>query len=94
MKLDHLHERLWTACRRAGLREIRWHDLRHSFGSQLAAAGVPVVQIQKWMDHSTLAMTMRYMHLAPGGGREHIAALESGGRGNGVATEPAEIQKH
>ena len=36
MKLDQLHERLWTACRRVGLRKIRWHDLRHSFGSQLA----------------------------------------------------------
>jgi hypothetical protein len=27
--LWQLHERLWSACRRAGLREIRWHDLRH-----------------------------------------------------------------
>jgi integrase len=93
MKLDQLHERLWTACRRAGLREIRWHDLRHSFGSQLAIANVPVRQIQGWMGHSTIAMTMRYMHLAPGGGREFIAALESGPRAHGVPTESVSERK-
>jgi site-specific recombinase XerC len=77
LSLDQLHERLWTACRRAGLRNIRWHDLRHSFGSQLAAAGVPLRQVQEWMGHSTITMTMRYMHLASGGGRELIGVLDN-----------------
>jgi integrase len=77
LSLDQLHERLWTACRKAGLRKIRWHDLRHSFGSQLAAAGVPLRQVQEWMGHSTITMTMRYMHLAPGGGRELIGVLDT-----------------
>ena len=31
MSIYQLHERLWGACRRAGLRRIRWHDCRHSF---------------------------------------------------------------
>jgi integrase len=86
MKLDQLHERLWTACRRVGLRKIRWHDLRHSFGSQLATANVPVRQIQHWMGHSTIAVTMRYMHLTPGGGREFIGALEADDRAKLVQT--------
>jgi integrase len=77
LTLDRLHERLWTACRRSGLRKVRWHDLRHSFGSQLAAAGVPVLQIREWMGHSTIAMTMRYMHLAPGGGKDLISILDA-----------------
>ncbi len=72
-----LHERLWSACRRAGIRKIRWHDLRHSFASQSAIAGVPLNQIQHWLGHSTITMTMRYAHLAPGSGAEFIAALES-----------------
>ena len=71
-----LHERLWTACRRAGLRKVRWHDLRHSFASQLVIAGVPLRQVQDWLGHSTIAMTMRYSHLAPGSGKELIGALE------------------
>jgi len=72
-----LHERLWSACRRAGLREIRWHDLRHSFASQLVTAGVPIRRVQDWLGHSTIAMTMRYSHLAPGSGSDLIQALEN-----------------
>jgi len=75
--LWQLHERLWSACRRAGLREIRWHDLRHTFASQLVSAGVPLRQVQDWLGHSTITMTMRYSHLAPGQGAELIRALEN-----------------
>jgi len=76
LTLWQLHERLWGACRWAGLREIRWHDLRHTFASQLVTAGVPLRQVQDWLGHSTITMTMRYSHLAPGQGAELIRALE------------------
>ena len=75
-------------CRRASLRRIRWDDLRHSFASQLDATGVPLRQIQAWLNHSTIHMSMRYAHLAPDAGAELISALETNNerRGNGVAT--------
>jgi integrase len=66
------------ACRRAGLRRIRRHDARHSFASQLIAAGVPLLQVQAWLGHSTIEMTMKYAHLAPSDGGELIRALDSG----------------
>jgi integrase len=76
--LWQLHEILWGACRRAGLRKIRWHDLRHSFASQLVQANVPLRQVQDWLGHSTITMTMRYAHLSPGAGDSLIGALDLG----------------
>ncbi len=76
LTLDMLHERLWGACRRAGLRRIKWHETRHSYASQLVMLGTPLRQVQEWLGHSTIQMTMRYAHLAPGGGREYVAALD------------------
>jgi integrase len=73
-----LQRMLDRATRRAGLRQIRRHDCRHSFASQLVIAGVPLPQVQAWLAHSTIAMTMRYAHLAPGNGADVIGVLEQG----------------
>jgi integrase len=77
---------------RAGLRRIRWHDCRHSFASQLVMGGTPLRQVQEWLGHSTITMTMRYSHLAPGGGREHLVALDPN-HGNLTATEGGTSRK-
>jgi integrase len=49
----------------AEIRPLRFHDLRHTFGSLLAARGVDVVTIQKAMGHSALSTTSRYLHARP-----------------------------
>lgn len=50
----------------AGLpRSFSFHDLRHTFGTTMARAGVPVGTIQAWMGHADLATTQLYMHYAP-----------------------------
>jgi integrase len=76
LTINQLHERLWSVCNRAKLRRIKWHETRHSFASQLVIAGTPLRQVQEWLGHSTIQMTMRYAHLAPGGGREFLSALD------------------
>jgi integrase len=48
-----------------GLRALRFHDLRHTYGSLLAAGGVDLVTIQAAMGHSALATTGRYLHARP-----------------------------
>jgi integrase len=51
----------------AGLRPLRFHDLRHTYGSLLAAAGVPVTDIRQAMGHADLQTTSRYLHARQAG---------------------------
>lgn len=45
--------------------DFSFHDLRHTFGTTMARAGVPVTTIQAWMGHADLQTTQIYMHYAP-----------------------------
>lgn len=47
---------------KAGLEPCRWHDLRHSCGSILAAQGVPLPEIQAILGHAQLSTTAVYLH--------------------------------
>ena len=60
----------------AGLPQIRIHDLRHSFVSNLVMAGVDLRAVQELAGHSSIQTTMKYAHLSPGRLRESVAALE------------------
>ena len=58
--------RMRKALRAAKLDEShRFHDLRHTFGTRMAAAGVPMRTFQEWMGHRDLATTQRYADYAP-----------------------------
>lgn len=73
----------------AGLRPLRWHDLRHTFGSLLVAGGIDLVSVKDAMGHSQLTTTSRYLHARPA--RERAAAFTAAFGANaapGLATEP------
>lgn len=57
-------KRFKAACREAKVPVIRFHDLRHTFGTRLAANGVPVRTIQEFMGHADMKTTQIYMHYA------------------------------
>jgi integrase len=56
-----LRRRYIATLKEAGLRRLRFHDLRHTFGS-LAINVASIVQVQAWMGHADINTTMRYLH--------------------------------
>jgi integrase len=60
-----------SALKKAKLRPLRFHDLRHTFGTRMIAKA-DIRRVQEWMGHADIQTTMRYLHYAP---REEDARL-------------------
>lgn len=63
-------------CKRAGIKDFRFHDLRHSFASYLTMAGENLRTVQTLLGHKDLRMTMRYSHLSDQKLKEAVSLLE------------------
>ena len=62
-RIHSLH-RTWTILRRrAGIEDVRKHDLRHNFASTGASAGIPLATVGKLLGHKDVRTTQRYAHL-------------------------------
>ena len=78
-----------NACERAGIKDFRFHDLRHCFGSWLAMNGTAPKAMMELMGHKTAAMTMRYSHLSVEYKRQAVARLPK--LGNLETESPAKV---
>ena len=54
-----------SARKKAGLSDVRFHDLRHTFASRLVQGGVPLYDVMHLMGHKSLDMVQLYSHLGP-----------------------------
>jgi len=73
MDASAMYRRFVAAAARAGLGRLRFHDLRHTFGTTMAAnPKVDLRRLQEWMGHADMATTQRYSHFTP---RHDDAAL-------------------
>ena len=54
-----------NACKRAGLTDLHFHDLRHTFASQFVMAGGDLYILKEILGHKSITMTQRYAHLSP-----------------------------
>lgn len=59
-----LRRRFYAALKAAGLKRLRFHDLRHSFGT-LAVQVFPLTDVKAYMGHADIATTMIYVHHVP-----------------------------
>jgi integrase len=65
MDASALYRRYIKAQTRAGIRRLRFHDLRHTSGTQAIASGAHVIDVNDRMGHRDLSTTMRYVHHQP-----------------------------
>ena len=75
-------KRFKQALTRACVREVRFHDLRHTFGTRMAAAGVPMRTIQEWMGHRDSKTTEIYADYQPSGREADLVEQAFAARGS------------
>ncbi len=82
LERGQLLKRFKKALERAGVREVRFHDLRHTFGTRMAAAGVPMRTLQEWLGHRDYKTTLIYADYAPAPNEVELvnAAFSAGDR--------------
>jgi integrase len=82
-----------SACRRAGIKGLRLHDLRHTAATRMIEAGVDIATVSKILGHASIQMTMRYCHPTPENMRRAVDKLgeifkKSVGTGENVDIKP------
>jgi site-specific recombinase XerD len=73
---NHLRRALRIAITRAGLQDVHFHDLRHTFATRLVQSGVDLYKVQRLLGHKTPMMTQRYAHHYPESLRDGVEILD------------------
>ena len=82
--LAALHRVFKDACARAGIEDLRVHDLRHTFASIAVSGGASLYEVQQLLGHASTRMTQRYAHLETGAVRRAAECVARQIRGHGA----------
>ncbi len=91
-KPDYVSHKFKQILRKSNLREIRFHDLRHSCATLLVKKGISLREIQDWLGHSSSRTTERYAHLDSSSKIKSASAIEKA-LSFSTNTENKEIKK-
>jgi integrase len=86
-----LRRRFERARDAAGLERLRFHDLRHTYGSLLIAGGVDLASVKQAMGHSRMSTTERYLHARPAGELAARFTKALGGGGPDRVDSPSRV---
>jgi integrase len=74
--IKRLTTKVWyKALKLAGIRNFRWHDLRHTWASWLVQEGVPLYALQEMGGWKTASMVRKYAHLSPAHNLQHAQKI-------------------
>ncbi|MGH9745991.1 MAG: tyrosine-type recombinase/integrase [Candidatus Acidiferrales bacterium] len=79
------------ACEKAGISDVTWHTLHHTFASRLVNSGVDIVTVKELLGHSSIIVTMRYAHTNIESKRAAVEKLDS--FGDNLVIVPAKRQQ-
>lgn len=73
---SHLGRAFRAACKRAGIENFRFHDLRHTVATKLSQSGTDIYAIANLLGHKDMRMTQRYAHHSVDSLKKDVSVLD------------------